>query len=176
MPGFMFGDSRLPPVQVVLLVQVAGTAKGSGAITVPPPPPAPPPPLVAQPVAGYPAAIQAVKTAVSAAVARVAGAGGMGAALSCMRAAPSAASVREGSRWDGAINAARLVSAGAPTTGTDPWQLQQRSASTFCRSHGSSPPATMTGAPPAPIDPTLPPLPPAMESPPPGARPPPLTA
>src|SRR5436190_19422144 len=101
MPGFIDGDSLLPPVHVVLLVQMGGVAYGS----MMPPPSAGAPPS-GQAAGGVPALTQDCMTAISAAVARVSGAGGIGLAASCMRAPASAASDFVGSLIEGAVSCA----------------------------------------------------------------------
>src|SRR6185436_7476211 len=76
---------------------------------------------------------------------------------------------------EGASSEARLVSTGAPASGDGPWQVQQRSASSFCTSHGSSPAAVGTVAPPLPppiVPGPLPPPVPAIAPPLPGVGPP----
>src|SRR6478752_701290 len=120
-PGFMFADPLLPPVQVLPLVQVGGTPKGSPASDVEPesvpasaPPPAAPPAPVPQPTVVYPPAIHACIAADSAAVARVPGAGGIGVVLSCILASARCAFVCDGSLVEGAVSDPYVASEGRP--------------------------------------------------------------
>src|ERR1044071_3928719 len=97
-PGFIDAEPREPPVHVVPLVHLGGTLKGS--LT-----PASLP--VAQPVpGGLPVAFHVCSAAISAGVARVAGAGGMGAVALCIRVTAIVDTGTEGLLRAGAIRSA----------------------------------------------------------------------
>src|SRR5688572_22841894 len=95
MPGFISGDSWLPPAHIVWLVQTGAQPEPDG----------------------YPAATQAVRAAISAVVAFAAGAGGIGSRSFCMRASATSAFVFVPSLRAGPRNDATSISAGRPTAG-----------------------------------------------------------
>ena len=94
-PGSIDPEPEVPRVQVVLLVQVAATLKGSGVVPASTP--------VAQPVVGYPAEIQLWSAAISVCVAAGAPAGGIGLVVLIIRATETTAFVLLGSDFDGAV-------------------------------------------------------------------------
>ena len=97
-PGRIEGDPRLACVQCWLLVHTMGPS-ASGA-----PPSAPlPPPLPEEHVEGAPAATHASSVAISAALAGVAGAGGIGLAGSFIRLTQTSTTRCEGAVTEGAI-------------------------------------------------------------------------
>jgi hypothetical protein len=106
LPGSMSAPS--PPGQVILLVHVGATAKGSGA-TVP------------QPVIGYPAAIQLCSAAISVGVAAGEPTGGIGLVVLVIRVTAIAAFVTLGSDFAGAVRSAKVTSdIGTPGSGVAP--------------------------------------------------------
>ena len=117
MPGFIEPDPWLPLFQVRLLVQTGAALNGS--LTTPPSPA--PPSGAPQVPPGYPALIQFWMVVTSDAGARVAGAGGIGDVVLCMRATDTCASVIAGLAFDGAVRSAYDTSdTGTPWAGTLP--------------------------------------------------------
>jgi hypothetical protein len=121
---------------------------------------------------GYPAATQLLSVVTWAAVAGVAGAGGMGAVVLCMRITASCALVSLGTLREADISSARVTSEGSPDSGVVPWQAQQVFESNVSTSHGSPVLATVPD-PPAPALPLVTPPPPVPLPPPPLLAPPP---
>ena len=75
----------------------------------------------------------------SAGVAVVAGGGGIGVVVDCMRVSATIPVDCDGSAFEAAMNAATLVNDGTPTViGVWPWQAQHRAASIVSTSHGRS--------------------------------------